>query len=48
LTRDVGGPPSENLAKVRWLAKHGTTAQKRRANFYLHTLRPIAERRKAA
>jgi hypothetical protein len=46
LTRDVGGPPGKNIAKVRRLAKSGTTAQKRRASFYLNVLRPAARRRR--
>lgn len=46
LTRDVGGPPHEHLAKVRWLAEHGTPEQQRRARFYLDVLRPAARKRR--
>jgi hypothetical protein len=41
LNRDVGGPASSRLERVRWLAKHGTPEQKRRANFYLKVLRKV-------
>lgn len=46
LTSDVGGPPARNLAKVRWLAQHGTPKQRARARFYLQVLRPAIEKRK--
>jgi hypothetical protein len=39
LTKAVGGKPGANLGKVKHLATHGTTLQKRQANFYLHVLR---------
>lgn len=48
LDRDVGGPAHEHLDKVRWLAKHGTPAQQRRARFYLEVLRPATLRRQKA
>jgi hypothetical protein len=46
LNRDVGGPAHEHLDKVRWLAEHGTTEQKRRANLYLKQLRPADLKRR--
>jgi hypothetical protein len=45
LTKAVGGPPSQNLGKVRQLATHGSTQQKQEANFYLRVLRPANKRR---
>jgi len=48
LNRDVGGKSSERLAKVKYLAEHGTPEQKRRARFYLGVLRPLNRKRKAA
>lgn len=45
LTRETGGKPSQHLDRVRYLAKHGTPEQKRRANFYLKVLRPAASKR---
>ena len=45
LDREVGGKASKRLDRVRWLAKHGTPEQKRRANFYLKVLRPAARKR---
>lgn len=45
LTKEVGGRPSQRLERVRWLSRHGTPEQKRRANFYLKVLRPAARKR---
>ena len=47
LNRDVGGPAHEHLEKVRWLAKHGTPEQRRRAQLYLRVLKPAAAKRAA-
>lgn len=47
LNREVGGPASERLAKVRYLAEHGTPEQQRRARFYLGVLRPLNKRKAA-
>lgn len=46
LNRDVGGPAHEHIAKVRWLAEHGTPEQKLRAQLYLRQLRPANQRRR--
>lgn len=48
LTALVGGPPSQNLGKVRSIAANGTPLQKREANFYLNALRPAANSRRKA
>lgn len=48
LTKLVGGPPSENMAKVRQIAKSGTPLQKRQANFFLRVLSPLTKKRKSA
>ena len=44
LTAAVGGKPSDNLAKVKELAKNGTPLQKKQANFYLSVLRKVKRR----
>lgn len=45
LTKKVGGPPSENLEKVRKLAKvKGRTGAQ--ARFFLNVLRPLGLKRK--
>lgn len=46
LTKKVGGKPSDRVGKVEYLAKHGSTREKREANFYLHVLRPANKKRK--
>lgn len=48
LDRDVGGHASQHLQRVRWLAKHGTPEQRRRARFYLEVLRPASRKRTRA
>ena len=39
LTKAVGGKPSENLDKVKSLAKNGTPLQKKQASYYWNVLR---------
>ena len=46
LSEKVGGKPSEHMGRVRKIAKEGTPLQRRQANFFLHVLRPIANKRK--
>ena len=46
LTKLVGGAPGKNLAKVRQIAKSGTTLQKRQAIFFLKVLHPAAKSRR--
>ncbi len=45
LTKRVGGPPGKNLAKVRQIARTGSTLAKRQANFFLKVLRPASKSR---
>lgn len=47
LTAAVGGPPSQNLAKVRALAANGTPQQKRQASFYLNVLKGAGGKKRA-
>ncbi|MDB4312258.1 hypothetical protein N9937_02385 [bacterium] len=46
LTKKVGGKPSKNIKKVRQIAKTGTPTEKKQANFFLRTLRPIIKSNK--
>jgi len=51
LTRLVGGKPSEHEDRVHELAEHGTSLQKKEANFYLNILKkkrksPLTKRMK--
>ena len=45
LTKLVGGKPGKNIAKVKKIAKTGTTLQKQQANFFLNALRSGAKKR---
>lgn len=45
LTENVGGKPSKNIDKVKYLSEHGTPLQKKQANFYLNVLRKSSKMR---
>ena len=46
LTAKVGGKPSQNVAKVKSIAKAGGLGAKQ-ANFYLNVLKPAAAKKKS-
>jgi hypothetical protein len=45
LTKLVGGPPGENVAKVQKIARTGTPLEKQQANFFLRVLLPLSRKR---
>ena len=47
LTRLVGGPPTENISKVRSIAAKGTPLQKKQANLFLNIFRKAIIKKRA-